>query len=205
MYSREDDFRMKFASAAQHLNVFPEELLSLKLRDDVANHSEYQELLSALAHDSGVQSSRIQGVFQGKAHLVTSSKTKVIVVEHETGLEILYIAGSIASLVGLVPLILRCWNALDGSRRRHGPPRGCGIEIRRVDADGKLIEDHSSAMDVHWAAPLSVMNSALLSAAEIIDAETQRLKQFVEHLGGRVTALEGMKRTTKRKGAPKKK
>jgi len=198
MCSRQDAFQAKFASAAEHLNAPLEHLISLKLREDSVNHSDYQELLRALMDEAGVLSAPVQGDFRGNAYLIANSKTRVIVVEHETGLEILYIAGSVASLVGIVPLILRCWNSVRGVLGRHRPPRGCGIEIRRVDGDGNLIEDHSAAMDVHWAAPLSAMNSALLSAAEIIDAETQQLKQAVQHLAGRVAALEGMKAKNKR-------
>ena len=38
----------------------------------------------------------------GDAYVISQDQQKLVIVEHETGLEILYIAGSIASLIGLV-------------------------------------------------------------------------------------------------------
>jgi hypothetical protein len=188
---REKKFREKFAAAAAHLNSTSGQIVSLKLRENIGSHNEYQELLHALEREGGIRSTRLDGNFQGGAYLLGNSKTKVIIVEHETGLEILYISGSVASLIGIIPMVLKCWSWLRG---RHGPPHHAPdfhrIETRRFDQNDKLIEEHANALDVPWAAPLSVMNTAFLSAAENIDAEIQQLRGTVQDLGKRIEALE---------------
>jgi hypothetical protein len=188
---REQAFRDKFADAATHLAAAPEQLASLKLRGDVGDYREYQELLRALEHEAGVRSRSVQGNFQGNGYLIEQSKTRVVIVEHETGLEILYIAGSIASLLGLIPLVLRCWSAVRGGGR-HRPPDFRQVETRRLADDGHLVEECNTGLDVPWAAPLSVMNTVLISAAETIDTEIQRLRSAVLEVAKRVEALEEM-------------
>jgi hypothetical protein len=211
MAHRQSEFEGKFADAAKHLNCTPVDLVSLKLRENVANYQEYRRLLQELGRAVGVRSSQIQGSFRGTGYLVENSKTKVIIVEHETGLEILYIAGSIASLLGLVPLILRCWSVVRNHHLgRWDGPRFQSIETRRIDRSGVLFEERVDALDVAWAAPLSVMNTAILSAAEIIDAELGELKRTVQLLMSRVQTIEEKSRpkasqpkTAKRKGRKK--
>jgi hypothetical protein len=69
-----------------------------------------------------------------------------------------------------------------------------------------LTEDHTTALSVPWAEPLSVMNSSILSAAEIIDAEMQVLKRTVEELEKRLAVVEKgteLRATTKSKKASK--
>ncbi|MBL7133476.1 MAG: hypothetical protein ISS78_05210 [Phycisphaerae bacterium] len=207
---RQDAFRQKFADAAGHLEASPDALVSLKIRDNVGGHREYHESLRMLVDETRTHSTGIQSNFQGNGYLVQSSKTKVIVVEHETGLEILYVAGSIASLLGLIPLILRCWSVIreHGHRQhRHGTPDLHRIETRRLSSQGDLIEDHSNGLAVPWAAPLSIMNTAMLSAAESIDSEIQELKRTVHTPAQRLEAIEKTPRTSgrKKKAAPKKK
>ncbi|MBN2021224.1 MAG: hypothetical protein JW809_00380 [Pirellulales bacterium] len=63
--------------------------MSLKIRENVGGYHDYHVLLRELEREAGIQSQDVQGNFQGNGYLVEQSKTKVIVVEHETGLEIL--------------------------------------------------------------------------------------------------------------------
>jgi hypothetical protein len=207
MDHRQKAFQEKFADGAKLLGTAAEQLVSLKVRDNVTSYEEYHELIHALDHEMGINSQRIQGNFKGNGYLVENSNTKIIIVEHETGLEILYIAGSIASLIGLVPLVLRCWSTVhDHYHGRPRPPGFRSIEIRRVDGEGNLTEDHTTALSVPWAEPLSVMNSSILSAAEIIDAEMQVLKRTVEELEKRLAVVEKgteLRATTKSKKASK--
>ncbi len=205
MNDREQAFGAKFASGAKYLDSSPNQLASLKVRGNVGSYHEYQELLHALEHEAGVRSRSVQGDFQGNGYLVEQSKTKVLIVEHETGLEILYIAGSIASLLSLIPLILRCWSVVGGDGRHH-PPRFHEIEMRRLRDDGHLIEERNVGLDVPWAAPLSVMNSVMISAAETIDIEIQRLRLEVCEATKRIDQLEkaaGGKRHRTKQNHPK--
>ena len=202
MYDRETSFRERFSFAAKHLGTTPEQVVSLKVRENVPGH-EYQELLHALEHEAGVSSGRID---QCASHLLEHSKTKIIVVEHETGLEILYIAGSVASLISLIPLVLRCWSWVrDPHSRAQRPPEFRSVETRRLGSDGHLIEERSNGLAVPWAEPLSVMNTAMLTAAENIDAEIQQIKQTVGVLTKRLVALEKRAHPTTKQSRPRKK
>src|ERR1700733_2807671 len=119
MGTREQNFHDKFESASQHLGCTPKELISLKFRGNVGGYHQYQELLHGLQHEAGIHYAPAEGSFQGKGYLVRKSRTKVIIVEHETGLEILYVASSIASLLGLIPTILNFWSWIRDGRNRH--------------------------------------------------------------------------------------
>jgi hypothetical protein len=65
-------------------------------------------------------------------------------VEHETGLEILGAIGSAASLIALMPMIGSVWATLrEGFGGRHHYPGPDSVEIRRMNQDGVLIEEHA--------------------------------------------------------------
>lgn len=190
MNHREQAFRAKFADAAKEFGVAPEQIVSLKARENVGAYHEYKKLLDTLHREVGLNHSPVSGNFQGNGHLVGNAKTKVIVVEHETGLEILYIAGSVASVIGLVPLVFRCWRAIRGHFRETRHPDFHTLETRRIDNNGQLIEERNHGMGVPWTESIDIMNQALLSAAENIDGEIQRLKTTVETLVARMDAVE---------------
>jgi hypothetical protein len=88
---RKNAFNVKFASAAKALDVTTEKIVSLKLRDIVSSNHEYRDLTHSLEREFGFQCSPVAGELQGRGHLVTvtKEKAKAIVVEHESGLEIL--------------------------------------------------------------------------------------------------------------------
>lgn len=195
MNYRENVFKAKFNDAGRHLNVTPDRVISLKLRDHVSSYSEYHELLHVLQHEIGIRWHEVGGNLQGKSYLVGDDKIKTIIVEHETGLEILYIAGSIASLVALIPLILQCWSSIRSRGSRHHPRDFRSVEIRRIDSNGRLLEDRAHGISAPWSAPLSFINTALTSAAEVIDTEIKALRDDVKALTVRIESLE--KKATK--------
>lgn len=200
---REKAFRTKFECAALELGTVPQQIISLKLRENISNHHEYGELLHALTQKPGLKSTPVDGELQGNGHLVESPRTKIIVVEHETGLEILYIAASVASLLGLIPLVLKCWNAIRGHMRRPHHRDFERVEVRRLGQDGYLVEEGSHRTSAPSALPSSGMDSALLLAAESVDAELHGLRSDLQALTARVVALEGQ--STKARKASKKK
>ena len=202
MSYREDTFKAKFDEAARHLGVASDQVISLKLRESVGSYSEYQNLLQTLEHEVGISWQKIDANLQGTGYLVGEAKVKVIVVEHETGIEILYVAGSIASLIGLIPLVLQCWSSIRGHHGRPHPHNFCSVEIRRLDGKGHLQEDHALGLAEPWPAHLSFINKALISAAEVIDTEIKRLRNDVQVLMVRVAELE--KKVSKRAKATKK-
>jgi hypothetical protein len=89
MDDRNQVFLEQFADAAKYLDGASDQSISLKVRDNVGSYEEYQELLRLLDQETGVRSKRVPGAFQGKGDIIQTSKTKVLIVEHETGLEFL--------------------------------------------------------------------------------------------------------------------
>jgi len=190
MSDREDVFKRKFGSAAQHLGVKPHQVISVKLRENVVPYEEYRDLVESLEREAGLECSQLDADLQGRGYLLTDGKTKVIVVEHENGLEVLYIAGSIASLIGLVPLVLQGWYALRG--RLFGR-RGLdvhSVEVRRMDASGRLQEERMHDCSMGPLTPMSVVGRELMATATQIESELRGLSQRVGALTSRVEALE---------------
>jgi len=187
---REAAFRTKFMNASKHLGVAPDQVISLKFRDIVSSYNEYHEMLRILDNEAGIQSSPIKEDLQGKGHLVGQGHQKIIVVEHETGLELLYIAGSVASIIGLIPLVLRSWGGIRGYFDRRHPDHVRSVEVRRIDSAGNLIEDHSHGCAVSLGMPFDGLNSALFSAAQILESDLQSLRNEVRSHSERLAALE---------------
>lgn len=183
---RENTFRIKFENAAKHLKVEPKEIVSLKLRDNV-HSSKYDRLMDILKKEFHLQTSSIKDSLQGKGYLIQNRDNRIIVVSHETGLEILYIAGSIASIIGLIPLVLKCWNHLRGDIGRHNHH---DIEIRRLDENGHLIEQHSHELFDDYLSPFNLTNGLLTSSVEGIEEELRQLKSDVQALTARVDKIE---------------
>lgn len=186
---RAEAFKKKFNVASRHLGVKPNEVVSLKLRENVNSYAEYREFLHTLERGVGLQWSKADGELQGEGYLISDGSNRVIFVEHESGLEILYIAGSIASLISLVPLIMQRWRAF---RFRHLGRRDFdhrGIEIRQLDEKGHLSEDHVHDPMMFAPAPFSV-NAALASTAKTIECDLRRLMERMQSLTHRVEVLE---------------
>jgi hypothetical protein len=186
---RTEAFQRKFHDAARHLNVRPQQLVSLKLRENVNSYGEYREFLHELERTTDLKSSPADGDLQGHGYLVSDGKVKVIVVEHETGLEILYIAGSIASLVGLVPLLLQGWRAFRGRHARH-EMHPLGIELRRLDEGGHIFEEQVHDMFSYAPMPGGFLNAALASAAKLVEADFSEITRQLRSLTMRVEELE---------------
>jgi len=191
-YSRVDSFKRKFAGASQLLDAKPEQIVSLKLREPVNSYQVYHDLVRDLEHDAGLQCTEVDRAvdLQGQGYLLSDGKSQVIVVEHETGLEILYIAGSIASLISVVPMILQAWSWLRGRfMPRHGPgPHE--IEMRRLDADGHLEEHPMDPRAVGGMGFWGAMGSAFATSASLIETELKNLTGQVQLLTARVESLE---------------
>jgi hypothetical protein len=180
-----NDFNAEFASAAKALGVTPEKIVSLKIRDNVSSYNEYRDLIHSLEREFGFQCSPVTGELQGRGHLLTKEKSKVIVVEHETGLEILYIAGSIASLIALIPIIMQGWSGL----RQFANPKNPFnvVEVRRLDESGNLQEHPTHNFQLHGVADAS---NLALTTASLLEEEFQKVNGQIEWLLPRIAALE---------------
>lgn len=154
MDQRTDPFIRKFKSAQGYLQAKNmQDIVSLKYRDDCVSSSEYSHLTDQyLKATLGLAVTRAEGDFWGQAWLVRDEhRNRVILVEHETGLEILYVAGSIASLVALIPLISSGWNRLRDRFSRHEiePSRRGPVEVRQFSQTDILVEHHSPSVEVY--------------------------------------------------------
>jgi hypothetical protein len=186
---REEQFKRKFTDAARQFGVSPDQVVSVKLRDSVGSHTEYQQLLHAIEHEAGLHCTSINGDLQGSGHLLEDGKNKIIFVEHESGLEILYIAGSVASLIGLIPVVLQCWRGIRGHPGRHQADDQ-PIEIRRLGRDGRLHEDRSSRAYSFLATPVG-FSTALTTVATLMENEMRVLVGELRRLEARVDKLDG--------------
>lgn len=154
MDSRADSLAQRFRSAQAHLKTQGiHDLVSLKYRGhrDVPS-SDYLHFVDDLRRHQGVDVVPVNGAFGGQAWIVKDkAQNRAILVEHETGLEILGAIGSVASLIALLPMISSGWTRL--RNRLFGPPYDGpdveGIEVRRIDLNGDLIEQQLPSVEVY--------------------------------------------------------
>ena len=191
MDHRTETFKAKFSDAGRHLGVNPKEVVSLKLRENVSSYDEYRNFFRALEHEAGFQCTPVDGDLQGKGYLLSDGSSRVIVVEHETGLEILYIAGSIASLIGILPLIVQGWRAFRGHHAARRDFDDRGVEIRRIDENGHLTEDHVHERNLFHNSQSTANTFLATSAAKTIESELRQIKEQINSISRRVDALEG--------------
>ncbi len=186
MDHRTESFARRFRSAESHLGAQDiQGVVSLKFRHHYVNGPEYSQFINDhLTRNLGFDVARLDGEFGGQAWLVTDkAQNRAILVEHETGLEILGAIGSVASLIALIPMISAGWANL---RHRFLPPRfdrpdGDAIEVRRFDRNDVLIEQQSPSVEVY------VLNATLQDYA-ILRQEVDQLKAQIEGLQKQLSA-----------------
>jgi hypothetical protein len=143
---RSDSFISKFSDALRYLGANSiQDLISIKYRDDTRDEEYHAFIEGYLEGEMNLETTEVHGRFQGRAWLVADKdQNKALLVEHETGLEVLYIAGSIASLLSLIPLINSGWKFMRNrfQDRRFFSDRAAGIEIRIIDQKNQLVEQH---------------------------------------------------------------
>jgi len=200
--SRADSFAQRFRSAQTHLKAQGiHDLVSLKYRGrrDVPG-SDYLRLVDDLRQHQGLDVAPVDGGFGGQAWLVTDrAQNSAILVEHETGLEILGAIGSVASLIALLPMISSGWNRL--RQRFFGPPYDRpdieGVEVRRIDQDGNLIELQLPSIEVYFLNAALGDHSHLTQRVNQLEDEVKKLKTQGPHKGKKQTTPS--KRKKKRK------
>jgi hypothetical protein len=176
---RKKTFVAKFQVAAAELNAASyRDIESLKFRDSTGSH-DYRDLITEL---SPMEVAEIQGDYQGKAWKITDANdNSIIIVEHETGLEILYVVGAVASIVSLVPVIVNVWNTM---RDHWAPPhRGRfgtgGLERRRFGKNGKLIEEPAPPVEAIMLQYMLNQYDRLSERISSLEAEVLGLKKHL--------------------------
>lgn len=193
---REKAFKEKFRNASKYLDGVPYNIVSLKFRETVSSYSEYHDLLNTLEQEANINYKKLNENFSGTGYLLTDSHSKVIVIEHESGLEILYIAGSIASLIGVIPVIWQYWSKMRNhfiDRHHHGFKE---IEIRKIDENGNIKEDRICASEMFNN---FLPSSALITAARHLEDDIEKLQEEVKSLSARIRKVEHFNSRCKRK------
>ncbi len=187
MNNNENYFRQKFKECGKFLNVKPANLISLKYRE-MRDHHYYIELLGHLKNIKGLAIKDIGDALNGKAYFVSYGNQNIVLVEHETGLEILYIAGSIASLIGLV---LQISSMISNRRQRFDsfPSSFEDVEVRYFDNADKLIEEHK-----HHYLPYEIF---LLPQSN--NADTELLRNRIAKLEKKIDRLTKEQTKNKKK------
>ena len=170
-------FEQKFNDCSKLLMSKPNDIVSLKYRD-IRDHDYYTELLDKLHAIRGIKIENIGRILNGQAYSVSYGEQKIILVEHETGLEILYISGSIASLIALV---LQVGTMISDHRRKSTPFQHDHreTEIRYFDEKGNFIEEHRENYMPYEAFLLPASN----------DKEIELLKKRIDKLQKEVDKL----------------
>lgn len=185
MNPNEKYIRQKFEEGAKHLEAGARELVSLKYRQ-VGDRRYYDELLRELRSIKSLSVKDIGHTMAGQGYILSYGKQRIALVEHETGLEILYIGGSIASIIGLV---LYVGSMIRDHRRGFDrfPSDFENVEIRYFDQSNKYIEEHH-----HHYLPQEVF---LLPESK--DSEIEKLKAKIARLEKKIALLK--KKQPKRK------
>jgi len=165
------------------------------------NGPEYSQFIDDhLGRTLGLNVGRVDGDFGGQAWLVTDkAQNRAILVEHETGLEILGAIASVATLIQLLPLISSGWTNLRQrfSRPHFGHPDEEGIEVRRFDQKEVLIEQRAPSVEVY------VLSTTLQDYA-LMKQKVDRLEEQIESLQKRLPAKNRKGTAQKRKKSKKK-
>lgn len=190
MEERDKRFLLKFKAAAFELGCSSHrEIESLKFRGNgYASDADYRRLLEELKslRVTELAGDKPSEDYLGRAWKVTDSeRNSVIIVEHETGLEILYVAGAVASVASLVPLIVNLWNRL----RDRDFPSPWRMSPHRLER--RILDEHNHLIDSPFA-PLDVVVFQRLAK------EYSELNQRVAHLEKVVSSLEKRRPSTGR-------
>jgi hypothetical protein len=149
------------------------------------NGPEYSQFIDDhLRRTLGLNVARVDGDFGGQAWLVTDkAQNRAVLVEHETGLEILGAIASVATLIQLLPLISSGWTNLRHRffRPHFDHPDGEGIEVRRFDQNEVLIEQQAPSVEVY------VLNITLQDYA-LLKQKVDQLEAQIENLQKRLPA-----------------
>ena len=182
MNNREDSFFRRFKSAQISLGIQEiKNLVSFKYRDDSVVPSEYSHFVDDyLRRMLDLKVLRLDGDFGGQAWLVTDkSHNKLILVEHETGLEILYVLGSLASLIALLPLVSSSWIKLRQRFSRHTfeSPSMNGVEIRQFNQNNALIEKQAPSAEIYVLDAMLQDHLLLKEKVSKLEAEIESLRK----------------------------
>ncbi len=103
----------------------------------------------------------------------------MLLVEHETGLEILYVAGSIASLISLIPLINSGWKLLHRkySVRPFIRHPGEEVELRTIGPRDQILEHDIYSVEDYVISESTKEIASLKLRVETLERELSEVKE----------------------------
>jgi hypothetical protein len=173
----ENYFEQKFTECSKFIKADPKRIVSLKYRE-MRDSYFYEELLNSLNNIKGLQIKKLGQIMNGISYKISYGKQELIIVEHETGLEILYIAGSVASLIGLILQVASMIG--DRKNRMHSYSNDMrDVELRYFDKHGDFVEDHKHNYLPYevFLMPQSIMEEIELLNKRVITLE-KKIKQI---------------------------
>jgi len=180
MKGDEKYFEQKFNECSKFIKTRPKNIVSLKYRG-IRDNNFYQELLGNLNGIEGLQVSNLGNVMNGISHKISYASQDIIIVEHETGLEILYISGSIASLIGLVLQVASMIG--DGRNRMHSYSDDFrDVEIRYFNKHGDFIEEHKPN---YLPYEIFLFPQSIIKEIEVLNKRINSLEKKIKQLTGK--------------------
>lgn len=174
---REKIFRKRFENAQKILKTKSfQDIISIKIREHCVNSSEYREYIKYIEHDLMLEVRPVNEEFgEHDEWLVTDRQgNSVLLFEHETGLEILYTAGAIASLIALLPILSNGWKFFRNKfhdRFHHSQD----VEVRKFNQN-IFIEESTVNIENY----ILEENKKLLSKIDKLEKENKKLKQKIK-------------------------
>jgi len=171
-------FEQKFSECSKILKGDPKNIVSLKYRE-IRNHHFYEELFYNLKSIDGLQVEPLGQKMNGISYKISYGMQNFLLVDHETGLEILYISGSVASLIALILQII----SMIGDRRNRINSLS-DVEKRYYDKQGKIKVEHQ---------PFFFPSEVFLLPQSIIE-EIEKLNKRVKSLEKKIKQLTNKKK-----------
>lgn len=180
-------FEQKFKECSKFLKSNPKDIISLKYKEFRDNYY-YTELLDQLNNIDNVKINNIGNAMNGKAFKISYGEQNIIIVEHETGLEVLCIAGSIASLVSLVLYVSSMIN--DHRKGYTRFPNGMrSTEIRYFDKKGNFRKEYKA----------NYIPTEIFLLPQAYNQEIESLKQKIVTLEKKIEKLTSKQRNIKKR------
>lgn len=181
---RKEQFFRRFGKAQSFLDTHKiQELISFKYREHCVSNADYSHFIDGyLKTLHGVEVEPLGNDFGEQAWLVKDREHRcAILIQHETGLEILGAVGSIASLVGLIPLVSWGWTKVRQRffHPRFNPTDNDVVEIRFFDKNNHVVEQQTPSVEVYVLNIVLKDHGLLKKKVDRLEAQIAQLKKHV--------------------------
>lgn len=165
-------------------------LTSIKFRESCVYPSDYQHFIDYLKHDLSYTINSLDKNFE-KIHIISNfNDNKIILIEHETGLEL--ILSDISSAIGIISGVVAVWKFSRNKFNRHKYDRDdfksqddkIRIEIRKINSKNLLNEFKINNIEDYLFSVLYEENKNLVKRINKLEDEVKILKNKNKIKGG---------------------